>query len=211
MFRYISTQENPADLATRGKVPSELNSSIWWNGPPWLSKPESLWPESKFPELDKDSEEAITEVTGSKVLFEAKLVAGEDPTERLKQKINLSDINIEKFSSLQRLLRVTSWIIKYVNKFMKTEHESGPLNALELQRVKLLWELYIQQKHYANTIDKIIQGKKDNLQAQLNLKIDKNGVIRCHGRFSNSDSTQGAKEPEQKNLSFYPKGNTSPN
>ena len=143
VFRYISTQENPADLATRGKAPSELNSSIWWNGPPWLSKPESLWPESKFPELDKDSEEVITEVTGSKVLFEAKLVAGEDPTERLKQKINLSDINIENFSSLQRLLRVTSWIIRYVNKFMKREHESGPLNALELQRAKLLWELYI--------------------------------------------------------------------
>ena len=28
VFRYISTQENPADLATRGKAPSELNSSI---------------------------------------------------------------------------------------------------------------------------------------------------------------------------------------
>ena len=72
---------------------------------------------------------------------------------------------------------------------MKREHESEPLNALELQRAKLLWELYIQQRHYANTIDKIKQGKKDNLQAQLNLKIDKNGVIRCHGRFSNSDLT----------------------
>ena len=79
---------------------------------------------------------------------------------------------------------------------MKRERESGPLSALELQTAKLLWELYIQQKHYVNTIDKIKQGKKNNLQAQLNLKIDKNGIIRCHGRFSNSDLTQGAKEPK---------------
>ena len=28
-FKYIPTQENPADLATRGKSPSELNSSMW--------------------------------------------------------------------------------------------------------------------------------------------------------------------------------------
>ena len=98
VFRYISTQENPADLATRGKAPSELNSSIWWNGPPWLSKPESLcWPESKFPELDKDSEEAITEVTGSKVLFEAKLVAGKDPTERLNRRLIFQILILKNF------------------------------------------------------------------------------------------------------------------
>lgn len=43
------------------------------------------------------------------------------------------------------------------------------------------------QKHYADTIDKIKQGKKDNLQAQLNLQLDKNGLIRCHGRLSNPE------------------------
>ena len=91
-------------MATRGKAPSELNSSIWWNGPPWLSKPQYLWPESKLPEFDKDSNEVIAEITGPKVLFEVKLVAGEDPIENLRQKINLSYINIEKFSSLRRLL-----------------------------------------------------------------------------------------------------------
>ena len=58
-----------------------------------------------------------------------------------------------------------------------------------------------QQKHYANTTERIKQEKKDNLQAQLNLKIDKNGVIRCYGRYSNSDLTQGAKEPK-----LLPKG-----
>ena len=40
-FRYIPTQENPAELATRGKSPSELLHSIWWNGPSWLTKPQN--------------------------------------------------------------------------------------------------------------------------------------------------------------------------
>ena len=38
-FRYIPKQENSADLATRGKSPSELTSSLWWNGPTWSSEP----------------------------------------------------------------------------------------------------------------------------------------------------------------------------
>ena len=40
------------------------------------------------------------------------------------------------------------------------------------------------------------QGKKGNLQAQLSLQLDKNGLLRCHRRFSLSDLTQGAKEPK---------------
>ena len=50
-FKHVSTVENSADLATRGKPPDEL-SLMWWNGPSWLSQPMQLWPNSKTPELD---------------------------------------------------------------------------------------------------------------------------------------------------------------
>ena len=194
VFRYVPTQENPADVATRGKAPSELNSSIWWNGPPWLSKPQYLWPESKLPEFDKDFDEVIAEITGPKVLFEAKLVAGEDPTENLRQKINLSDINIENFSSLQRLLRTTSWVIRCVNKFMKREHETRSLTLQEMD--KLFWDMYIQEKCYADVIESIKVGKRCNLKDQLNLTVDEQGVLQCHGRLHNAALTQGARSPK---------------
>ena len=38
-FRYIPKQENSADLATRGKSPSGLTYSLWWNGPTLSSEP----------------------------------------------------------------------------------------------------------------------------------------------------------------------------
>ena len=38
-FKHVSSEDNPADLATRGKSPRELTSSIWWMGPTWLKKP----------------------------------------------------------------------------------------------------------------------------------------------------------------------------
>ena len=45
-FRYIPSDQNPADLQTWGLPVNELsNASLWWHGPMWLEKPEELWPE----------------------------------------------------------------------------------------------------------------------------------------------------------------------
>ena len=30
-FKHLSSEDNPADLPTRGKCPKDLKSSIWWN------------------------------------------------------------------------------------------------------------------------------------------------------------------------------------
>ena len=44
-FRYIASDQNPADLAARGSSISEISkSSLGWNGPPWLKEEDSLWP-----------------------------------------------------------------------------------------------------------------------------------------------------------------------
>ena len=46
-WRYVSTENNPADLATRSVTASGLAcSEIWWQGPKLLKKPESEWPEN---------------------------------------------------------------------------------------------------------------------------------------------------------------------
>lgn len=51
----MAGEENPADLASRGVCPSELNScTLWWNGPHWLSKPEEYWPRQPPPQCVED-------------------------------------------------------------------------------------------------------------------------------------------------------------
>ena len=67
-FRHIPLEENPADIATRGKAPTEL-SSMWWKGPSWLRKCEQQWPTSKTPAMDENSQQLFkTELKTSKVL-----------------------------------------------------------------------------------------------------------------------------------------------
>ena len=39
-WRHVSTDENPADIGSRGCTPYELKENdLWWHGPPWLQKP----------------------------------------------------------------------------------------------------------------------------------------------------------------------------
>ncbi|TKR73920.1 hypothetical protein L596_021165 [Steinernema carpocapsae] len=42
---YIHTDLNPADCASRGISRAELDEHIWWNGPSFLTRDESEWPE----------------------------------------------------------------------------------------------------------------------------------------------------------------------
>ena len=45
-WQHVPTEENPADLCTRGATPDELlTNSLWWHGPKWLlSEDKAGWP-----------------------------------------------------------------------------------------------------------------------------------------------------------------------
>ena len=54
-FHYVPSQENPADLATRGTCAADLqHTSLWWNGPTWLSLQPTAWPHGKHPDITPD-------------------------------------------------------------------------------------------------------------------------------------------------------------
>ena len=196
-FRYVPTKDNPADMATRGKPPQEL-SSIWWSGPHWLKQPKNQWPKWKLPET-KPNETADTD----KVFYEAKLVAGEGSCPKNR---DLPDgignlINEQRISTLRKLLRVTAWLFRFTNKLMKRNMEDGPLTATELQRAKLVWDLYMQNKCYSEVIQSTKQGKRSDLGNKLNLMIDNDGLLRCKGRYDNVNLEETTKYPK-----LLPKG-----
>ncbi len=95
-WRYVPTADNPADLASRGLMPSELlNSVCWWKGPSWLSESPDKWPSSCSQFRNKnDSEVQIYCAT-----------------------VDSSDHYwlINKYSNYSRLIRVLAWIKRFVN------------------------------------------------------------------------------------------------
>jgi len=96
-FKHVPTEDNAADMATRGKPPNEL-SSMWWNGPTWLSLPIQQWPNSKTPELNSTLQQQFeVELKGRTTMLEHELVAGENSFN--SQCTTLEDINEKKYSS----------------------------------------------------------------------------------------------------------------
>ncbi len=50
-WRYVHTQQNPTDLASRGiSISQLLDSSLWWQGPNWLHLSPADWP--RRPDID---------------------------------------------------------------------------------------------------------------------------------------------------------------
>ena len=44
-WRYVATEYNPADYASRGLSPHDLlQMEMWWDGPPWLILSPDAWP-----------------------------------------------------------------------------------------------------------------------------------------------------------------------
>jgi len=57
-WRYVPTDSNPADIASRGASPSDLILfELWWKGPSWLLQPPILWPSRTDWKKHKDLEE----------------------------------------------------------------------------------------------------------------------------------------------------------
>lgn len=46
LYRYVPTEDNPANIGSRGSTFEELHNSIWWSGPPWLSQAHDSWPDT---------------------------------------------------------------------------------------------------------------------------------------------------------------------
>jgi len=80
------------------------------------------------------------------VLYEAKLVAGEDPDMEIKGQILCigNVIKEDSISALRKLLRVTAWLLRFTDRLKKRAPEKGPLKASELRGAKLAWDLFIR-------------------------------------------------------------------
>ena len=95
-------------------LPSELSQSkLWWTGPEWLKGPTENWPTDLEDYLSNPSEECLQEVKKSSLLETSESTS---LLNRSKIVPTISDlINCEDYSSLPKLLRVTAYVIQFVN------------------------------------------------------------------------------------------------
>ena len=139
--------------------------------------------------------ESESEYRKTSVVYEAKLIAGEVPIGNKSECIKLDTpfgINIARFSSLTRLLRVTVVVETFISKLKK--HRIGLIEASKIRNAESRWIRYIK-KHFGDIFESIRSNKTNNLRNQLDLYLDEHGLLRCGGRLENADISEAARHP----------------
>ncbi|KAL5476354.1 hypothetical protein EMCRGX_G026289 [Ephydatia muelleri] len=173
-WRHCPGTSNPADLPSRGtSLTDPAISALWWNGPELLR--------------------------GDNVPLEDNIAVPEDCLKELKS-CNLSHnmlvsegntispiVKFERFSVFKRLLRITAWVMKFIE-ILKLRGEPSAINSLDINRAEVYWITIIQQA--------LVKDERfDNWHRQFDLFKDEQGLWRCRGRLGKADIPENTRHP----------------
>ena len=177
---HVEGKQNPADYASRGlHVYEDKKAEMWFNGPEFLRD------NVKF-----------------KLFADIKL-SEDDPALKKKQiccaNIVCNDYCLlNRFSSLEKLQRVTAWILRFlhilkhrVEQRKQQTASAGPfllerLTVKEIQDAQVRLFKSVQQKQFHDETKKLQQGKplsKSNPLRKLDPFLDETGLLRVGGRL----------------------------
>ena len=203
-WKHVRTKYNPADLPSRGlTVKDLLNNYLWFHGPEFLVDTSKVASDMVVGSPVAPTPECIVEKR--KVVNYVNVALLEKPL-----------FELEKFSSLSRLISVTALVIKmqYKAKIVKSrfrgdiESENAYKAIYEdtqILRNKALqyWVKLEQMKHCPdewkfckNNPRRLPSGMKvPCLVRQWNLSMDSADMLRCHTRLQYANLDYGAVEP----------------
>ena len=167
---WVTTDENPADLPTRGTTVSQLSvRRIWWNGPYWLNGPEAEWP--KHPRNDTNVTMGMMAITDS-----------------LKPEDFEDIVDPHRTSKYLRTLRTVGWILRWR---LSTKNTQTLLSLEELKNAKSVILKQVQKKFFWEELKALESGQPVHRQSSLMSlhPFVEDGLIRMGGRLQQVAAT----------------------
>ncbi|VDI10348.1 Hypothetical predicted protein, partial [Mytilus galloprovincialis] len=108
-WRYCPTDANPADLLTRGITGTKfINNRLWFHGPEWITD-KTQWPTWSGNEIVEN--ENIMEIPTNETSEKQHVLL----TSQKRQEFGIHKImDIERYSSLKTLIRVTAYVMRFI-------------------------------------------------------------------------------------------------
>lgn len=183
IWRYVPTQQNPVDCASRGLFPSELvNHPLWWSGPPYLQEAENQWPSTLMSPPPDINTTPTVELRKSNVLH-------------VIIKSSISDL-LARYSSLDKILRIIAYGLR-LRKLRSSCLHNFALNAEELTHALSALIYFTQRTAYPTEVQRLTKGLHINSKdlRRLDLFIDSFGLVRVGGRLTNANIPYAHKHP----------------
>lgn len=208
---HVRSEQNPADLISRGISPAKLvGNELWWHGPEWLAKPQNQWPKP----LDVNSFAISPEL---KMELKVHVTA-------IKPELSISMANNERIplcqytNSLGKIIRIVVYLKRFIQNRV-INRTKNPTSLVPMVQIKELIErptrdekrnafqalIKIEQqnsyplecaffKEQGATVNYVDFPEKSKLVA-LRPFMDANGLIRVGGRLDKAFMTYDQKHP----------------
>lgn len=196
-WRYVDTNSNPADEASRGLSADELLSDHrWLHGPSFLMKDEAEWP--KMPASGLKMSDDDPEVKKVQICLVQK-----------GREVSVLDRLIDRHSSWHSLKKNVAWILrarKWLLIKVKNEPEEmskDPLTVEEIENASLEIIKYVQKQSFLDEMkslnglkgDKPVESQVPKTSAIYRLAptMSEKGVLVVGGRLKNAPILEEAK------------------
>ncbi|GFX33005.1 integrase catalytic domain-containing protein [Trichonephila clavipes] len=185
-WRYVATEDNPADFVSRGMDSLKLKTcELWWNGPKFLMS--NLYPQRQIPvAVIKDPGELKNCSDFSNFFLDSATNSFVN---------NLFNLSNDYF----KFIRVLSFICRFVyNCKSKESKRIGPLDFGELKKAEQLLLKLVQKEVFKvemNGIQNSAMVPSNSRVKTLIPFIDSEGILRVGGRLRNSDINYNQKFP----------------
>ncbi|CAH2102097.1 unnamed protein product [Euphydryas editha] len=177
-WNHVSTDQNPADCASRGlSVTDLIQHNLWWTGPDFLRKDNHVNASMNF---TTNEEERHIKTLAAVVLKEEFIWI--------------------RFSNLSKLLRVLSYCKKFL--MLRVPKKQRVINRIvtaeEMQNIMQICVKKTQELHFSEELQQLkSQGyvvKRSPLHT-LNPFLDRNGLLRVGGRINKSHEDFDKRHP----------------
>lgn len=168
VWNHVPGENNPADIASRGAIPSVLAASeLWWKGPQQLLKTNQL---SVNTETFDTTEE-------------------EKPTKLAVLTAAVENFELPKLSSFTKLKRVMAYIFIFSAR-CKKQRNNIEITVADLRHAERSIIKLIQKRAFANEINQLQDNRNINTKSnilQLSPFLDSDGILRVGGRLKNAN------------------------
>ncbi|XP_014675862.1 PREDICTED: uncharacterized protein LOC106815850 [Priapulus caudatus] len=186
-WRHVPTDQNPADLASRGLAVSKLaDRDIWWSGPKFLLQDSDFWPKSQFEDIATDCEMK----TKHKTCVANMLSHDEKPSGDGDRSVANAEwrLNPTRFSRWLRLKRQTALVLRFIEncRLPKELRRTGPLSPEEISDAEARILRDAQREGFPEESGALAANRPLPTRSSilgLSPKLGDDGIMRMDGRL----------------------------
>ncbi|XP_071088902.1 uncharacterized protein [Haliotis cracherodii] len=198
-WKYVDTQNNPADEASRGlSIDAFLKDTRWLSGPKFLWEDEEMWPQQTH---------ILTDIPKKDV--ELKKVARVNLIDYSKPCKEIDSL-ISHYSDWFALKKAIAWVLRIrevlLDRSQKKKAGLAPqqsmpvvLTVKDLENAEKAIVCYVQQQDFSSELERLNSNKELDLNKGSPIsKLDpfvEDGVLRVGGRLSRANMPESSKHP----------------